>query len=128
MCLVILALASCKNDDDNGPATLEGTWKLTRVQGGIAGVDERFPSGVITWTFHLDTQTVTVVNNLTPESANDFFESGTYSFQARSTGANSTCGASMSIDDIDFGCMSQSGNTLKFDQQATDGFLVTLKR
>lgn len=128
LALTVGFFTGCNNDDDsNGETTLEGTWKLTRVQGGFGGADEEFQSGAITWTFDFDDQTVDVVNNQ-PESDYDFFETGTYDFEVLSTNdPNDPCGH-MIIDNLDFGCLDISSNTLKLDQQMADGFLITLKR
>lgn len=128
---VLFALAfftGCNDDDDsNAETTLSGGWKLTRIQGGFAGVDETFAPGVITWTFNND-QTVTIVNNNTDETAEDLFDSGTYEFQALSTGEPGECDAYMSIDGTNLGCMELTSTILKLSQQSTDGFDVTLKR
>lgn len=126
---LLLSLAGCNNDDDNNSAaTLEGTWKLTRVQGGFGGADEQFSPGAITWTFDFDTQKVSVVNNLDPESEWDFFETGLYDFEVLSTNEPQECGTSVIIDGMDFGCPEVGSQTLKLDHQVADGFLVTLKR
>lgn len=125
--LMTVLFAGCNDDDDNGTAELSGAWKLTRIQGGFAGVDETFAPGVITWNFN-DNQTVTIVNNNTDDAAEDLFESGTYDYAANTTGESGECGTQLSIDGTGLGCMTLGTVTLKLSQQSTDGFDVTLKR
>lgn len=64
--LTFLVLISCSDADDsiqktNLPAT--GNWSLVKISGSIAGVNNTFPAGMITWSFDELNHTITVVNN-----------------------------------------------------------------
>ena len=125
--IAVALFSGCKNDDDaTQDASLEGVWKLTRVQGGFGGVDEEFEPGVITWDFNFENQTVTVVNNQTPESGFDFFDSGIYSFSVLSAGDPQS--GTMIINELDFGYPTVGNQKMTLDQRESDGFFVTLKR
>ena len=47
-------LFSCTSDDDNQKteATLNGSWHLVNISGGLVGVNDDFDTGLITWIFN----------------------------------------------------------------------------
>ena len=121
----LFLLTSCFNNDDNQiQITNTITYSLTNVMGGIAGFDETFEPGLITWTFNNQTNMMIVDNNNTDDSSFDVFESGTYSYSVENDGTN----LRMTIDGTDFGIITETANELTLDQQVDDGFLITLKR
>jgi hypothetical protein len=100
--LLISALVlttSCKKDDDdtNQPATISGNWNLKNVSGGFAGIDIDYTAGQVIWNFNLETQILTVQNNIItigPEDIYAGFESGTYDFEIQENGRHKSlaCG------------------------------------
>ncbi len=78
--LGLVLFTSCSNDDDNSTEleSLNGIWNVKNISGGIAGIDNRHETGIITWTF--DNQTLTVENNSAQRNIYNGFESGTYSY------------------------------------------------
>jgi hypothetical protein len=123
--LLFTTFSACTSDTDNSiqiPTTV--TWSLTHVSGGIAGFDETFEIGLITWTFNSQTNIMAVVNNNTDDSSYDIFESGLYSYSIQNDGTNYR----MTIDGGDFGVITETENEITLDQQVDDGFIITLKR
>jgi hypothetical protein len=117
---------NCSNDDDNTPpqSTNTNTWNLTHVVGGIAGIDQTIPTGLIQWTFNNDTGMLVVVNNNTDEMLFDFFDSGIYPYNIQNNGTDDL----ITIDGIEFGAWIETQNEVTIDQQVNDGFLLTLTR
>jgi|TARA_B110000967_G_scaffold201944_1_gene239944 hypothetical protein len=77
--LGIALLTGCSNDDDSlQEETLNGIWNVNNISGGIAGIDNGYETGIITWTFN--NQTLTVENNAAQGNIYNGFESGTYSY------------------------------------------------
>lgn len=121
--LVLCIFLSCSSNDDTIPtATTE--WNLISVTGGLAGVDDTFDSGLITWTFNSNTNTVIVVNNNTDDTLIDFFDSGTYTYVTTVVGSD----IHVTIDGIEFGVITQTASQMTLDQQALDGYLVTFTK
>ena len=124
----IMICAGCTVDDEGTPA-LHGEWKLVHVMGGIAGVDDTFPEGTITWKFNTSSQTVTVDNTNTDESMQDFMPSGVYDYNfAVNTATPEACSDVIVIDGVSFGCMSVDSDELVFSQIESDGFILNLIR
>ena len=124
-------LTACSGDDnetiyDNGP--LEPVaWKLVNVSGSIAGIDEDYEEGVITWVFNTD-NTVTITNNNTDEMKTDFFDSGNYVYGYTENPDNTAaCANVIVIDNINFGCVNVLGDTMTFNQAYDDGYILTFK-
>ena len=77
--LGLVLLTGCSNDDDSlQEETLNGIWNVNNISGGIAGIDNGYETGIITWTFN--NQTLTVENNAAQGNIYNGFESGTYSY------------------------------------------------
>lgn len=128
--LAIMLFISCNSDDDkNAQPTLKGEWKLIEVNGTIAGINDEFEPGVITWNFNPQTETFAVVNNNTDESKQDVFDTGTYSYDiVPATATNSTCGQTIELDDVDYGCFIITNTTLQINQGEADGIILKLIR
>ncbi len=123
--LLFVVFTNCSNDDDNNtqPTTI-ATWNLTRVTGGIAGVDQTITPGLIKWTFNTETSTLIVVNNNTDDDIFDFYDSGTYSYSIENNGTDEI----LSINGTSFGAVVGSLNELTIDEQIDDGFVLTFTR
>ncbi|RKE98946.1 hypothetical protein [Ichthyenterobacterium magnum] len=66
--ILVLFLFSCNNDDaqQNNEPTLNESWSLVNISGGLVGLDDDYETGIITWTFNTETSQV-VVSNLNVE-------------------------------------------------------------
>lgn len=70
-----MLLASCSSNDDNEstqPESLNGIWNIKNIQGGFAGIDDDYETGVITWTFN--NQTIRIDDGKLYLFYNDFWE------------------------------------------------------
>lgn len=81
--LVSVFMISCE-DNSISENTIEGTWNVTEIIGGFAQ-SKNYEEGTFTWTFNLETKTVTIINvsqpanpSITPSFTND--QGGVYSF------------------------------------------------
>lgn len=71
----MITTTSIRND------SLSGRWKLVNVTGTLAGINNNFTSGLITWDFNAISQTVTVVNNNNNLNLWNVLETGGYNYQ-----------------------------------------------
>lgn len=106
---------------------IKGTWNLVHVYGGIAGIDEQYAHGDVTWTF---TSTNLVVADNTSGTAYFFLPSGTYQYNVIQSGSLTY----LSIENSELGQFVISGNDMNIDQnkQSTGegacGFFMELER
>lgn len=61
-------------------SSLKGSWYLTHISGGFAGIDEVIEQGDIHWTFHPATASLEVENNVQSGILYDGLPSGIYSY------------------------------------------------
>ncbi|WP_298753877.1 hypothetical protein [uncultured Psychroserpens sp.] len=120
---------SCNNDDDgvsNNEPTLHGEWSLINVSGGLAGIDDDFPAGLITWDFDLNSQELTVTNTNVELVIYDGLPTGTYDYAVMtSTGSDAT----IVINNVNYAVVSITSTSLVLDEGvAADGFLLTYTR
>lgn len=124
----LVALVSCNNsdsDNDNVPTTIDGTWRLASVTGGIAGTHDEF-NGEITWTFD-NNGNVAVSNSNTDDTKVDFMDTGDYLYNfAPNPSTPESCSEAMFIDGVSYGCYSIDDNTMVLNQVENDGYEVTL--
>src|SRR6476660_9665781 len=102
----VVCLASCNNNDDNGNGqqSIEGAYRLDSVRGGIAGTNDEFGDGSITWTFE-NNGTVTVWNTNTDDSKQDLIESGSYVYTFQPNPVTpGFCETAIYIDGVSYGC------------------------
>lgn len=118
---------SCNNDDDNPyEPSISGTWSLTNISGGFAGVNTDFETGKILWVFDMDASTIHVVNNHPNGPAiYDGFETGDYSFELTEINGENQ----ISIDGTLFGIYTVTSSELIIDQDAgSDGYVFSFHR
>lgn len=127
--LAVLFITSCdKDNQSNQSDEIEGTWKVTNISGGFAGIDDDYASGVITWKFN--GQTLTVINNESQGAIYSGFETGTY--QYTSTEINGV--KYININSQEFGGYTITNNNLTINQNETstgsgaDGFILNFSR
>ncbi|MEH1007834.1 hypothetical protein VDP25_08820 [Winogradskyella sp. ECml5-4] len=127
LALMLLTL-SCNSDDDtqqNPAPTLHATWSLVNVTGGLAGVNDDFESGIITWHFNNEPSEITVTNNDTSNAIHSGYPSGTYSYEVVTTPNDTT----VVIENTDLRIISLTINQLILDEgMVSDGFQYTFNR
>lgn len=122
----VFLLMACSSDDPQ--TTLDGNWKLTRVQGASGAIDDTFSGGEVRWSFDKATKTFVVTGD-TDDGRDQLLPAGNYSYDIRTTVDPSlTCDESMFIDEVDFGCYALQGQRLKIGSETNGGFLITLER
>ena len=105
-------------------------WNLTKVSGGISGVDIDYNIGTIIWSFDEINTMLTVTNSNTDDSLEDGLESGTYPYSVIDNGHD----LFLSINSIEFGKLTISENQLEIDQNITtsgtgaDGYVYTFQK
>ncbi|AWI26133.1 hypothetical protein [Flavobacterium pallidum] len=125
---IAVSLWSC-NDTEGAPSdgseeVLLGTWKMTKAYGGISGTVYNIPQGEIVWTFNIQANTLTVVNNHNPDGFDGSLASGTYTYQIVDAVGESPCRKTLVIDGSDFGCFSRTDTGLTISQVHTDGLML----
>ena len=124
------AIASCNNDDSIQATTINGTWNLKNISGGLAGINDDYNQGIIKWIFDSQALTLTVENNNSKNTIYYGFESGIYSYSILESGGNSY----LIVEDTEFGGYTLTENNLMIDQNKTstgsgaDGFVIALER
>ncbi len=122
--------ASCNDDDSPQASTINGTWNLKNISGGLAGINDDYNQGIIKWIFDSQALTLTVENNNSQNTIYDGFESGIYSYSILESGGNSY----LIVEDAEFGVFTLTENNLMLDQNiistgsGADGFIIELER
>ena len=122
--MFITSVVGCDPEDinPNTDNSIDGTWNLTHVSGGIDGRNLTFDTGVIVWTFNEETGMVTIVNS--SDNGLSVFQSGTYSFLIEEMGGHKT----ISINGMDFGIIDISADKINIDQEVADGIFLELTK
>ncbi|TDP59158.1 hypothetical protein [Flavobacterium dankookense] len=123
--LLVLTQFSCNDDErnDNFENQINGQWRLTKVAGGLVGINHTFDPITIVWTFNTSNNTVTIVNNNPDDSIiYDGFETGVYEYQIENNPVSNLCDDVITIDGIEMGCIDIVNNKLVIDQSFSDGF------
>jgi hypothetical protein len=127
--MAILLFISCTDADDKvqkiNLITIEN-WSLVKVSGSIAGVNNSFPEGMITWKFDEANHTISIVNNNSNEALEDIFNSGVYSYSITDNPTSGICNQKIEINATDFGCFSKTANKITITQSIVDGFDLEL--
>ena len=127
--LPFFMLMSCSDADDivqKINITANGNWSLVKVSGTIAGVNNTFPEGVITWKFDEVNRTITIINNNPNNALEDIFNSGVYNYAITNNAINAICTENIEINATDFGCFSEIENKIIITQSVADGFDLLL--
>ncbi|RED46498.1 hypothetical protein DFQ10_101269 [Winogradskyella eximia] len=127
--VLMLSTLSCNSDDDtqqNSDPTLDGSWSLVNVTGGLAGIDDDFETGLIIWDFNQDNLELTVTNNNTVNVIYDGFPTGTYDYEIF-TETNGEM--SVVINTVSYRVTTLASSQLVIDEGiVADGFLLTFIR
>ena len=122
-------LASCKkNCECILPNQIEGTWHMSRVSGGLAGIDFTYNSGEVMWVFKENSDLLFVTNAI---DTNDIkynyakLASGQYSYSTQSANGQNI----LFLDGMELGIYTISNNKLFIDDGvAADGLLTEFER
>ena len=126
--VLMLLTLSCNSDDSqqNIEPTPNSPWSLVNVSGGLAGVDDDFEIGLITWDFNPNNSELTVTNNNTANVVYDGFPTGAYDYEVI-TQTNGDM--SVIINSFSYNITSLSATQLILDEGVlADGFLLTFSR
>lgn len=121
---------SCSNDDDKSSQveSINGTWNLKTVYGGLEGINIDYNLGDVEWVFDLEENSLTVENNVVTTGPEDIYaglESGTYDIEIVQTGNIQT----LFIDDNERGVLILVEANLKIDDGlASDGYITEFER
>ena len=122
-------LINCNDaEDENQAENLNGIWSIKNISGGIAGIDDNYETGIITWTFN--NQILIVENNESQGNIYSGFESGTYNYSINEINGNNY----IIINNDEYGGYTFSINNLTINQNETsngsgaDGFILRLVR
>jgi len=108
-------IASCNDDDSTQASTINGTWNLKNISGGIAGINDDYNQGIIKWIFNSQSLTLIVENNNSQNTIYDGFLSGIYNYSILESGGNSF----LIVEDTEFGGYTLMENNLMIDQNKT---------
>jgi len=130
--LIILSLVfftNCSNNDDsNQTESLNGTWNLKNVSGGLQGINIDYTQGEVEWNFNLENNTLIVENNIITTGPEDIYaglDSGTYNIEIEQNGGTQT----LFINDTERGVIILLNTNLKIDDGvAADGFITEFER
>jgi hypothetical protein len=122
-------IVSCNNELVQ-PTTINGTWNLMNISGGLTGINNDYDQGIIKWIFDSHALTLTVENNNFQNTTYDGFVSGIYSYSILESVSNSY----IIVENTEIGGYTVTDNNLTIDQNKTstgsaaDGFIMKLNR
>ena len=131
----LLLFFSCSLDNNstsNTPTQYKLSWHLIETTGGIGGVDDLFEPGTVVWSFNENTGTLTVDNQNTEYTKEDFLDSGTYTYSIDPNPDNTDY--FITIDDVEYGKIIIGSNKFTIDENqkstgtSTDGFIYTFQK
>ncbi|MBT8268407.1 MAG: hypothetical protein HKO96_00410 [Flavobacteriaceae bacterium] len=106
---------------------LNGSWNLSSLSGGFAGVDFDFSEGEVIWDYNSNTMMVSVTSNLDADDMRSSFlplQEGEYEFSINESGGNTFLvidGAGI-YENNEFGKIDLNNSTLTIDQgQGSNG-------
>ena len=134
--LLFVLIWACYNDDNTNvemPQTtnenFEGEWKLVNVSGGIMGVNDTFPEGMITWKVNGISQTIAVTNDNPDAQAQDILPDGIYNYSFVPNEATpELCDMTIKVGDVNLGCYNITSEEFTMSQVESDGFFIKLVR
>ncbi len=123
-----LGVGCTKKNPTPKAATLEGSWHLKNIKGGLMGINQDYVLGDVTWHFNAINKELSVTNTLQPSDPKSgfvFYQTGTYAYQdSTQNGA-----LVLFIDGQRAGTVTVTQNELQLDEGITsDGFLLTFAR
>ena len=119
-------LTSCDKNDTNLPQekSINGTWNLVNVRGGLASISKGYSKGDVKWIFNQNDKTLSVQNKVGNDNAFMLF-TGSYTFNIEQNGDPQV----LFVDNQDYRMIILSlDNTLIINDNLTDGFTAEFKR
>ncbi len=129
LAMLMSVLIGCRTSDEAlldlfTSNTINQSWSLQKVSGGLAGVSITYPYGEVVWTFNEDTSELMVLNNIITtglESSYSGPETGTYPYQIIIDNGDSI----LFIDNQERGIISITNSGLSIDDGVSaDGMLT----
>ncbi|MBC8767395.1 hypothetical protein H4O18_05270 [Arenibacter sp. BSSL-BM3] len=128
---ILLVLLGCTTENGHGNDDLvRGSWNLTNVSGGFAGVDDDFEKGKIVWKFDAKGGTLMVVNNDESNSIYNGLSTGTYTYSVLQEKDKYY----LLVNDKEMGGILVEETKLLLDQNSStsgsgaDGFILVLEK
>lgn len=128
---LMLFLLGCTKENIHGNHELvSGSWSLTNVSGGFAGVDDDFTKGEIVWSFEAKGETLKVDNKDESNAIYKGLPTGTYAYSVLQ-GKDKYY---LLVNDKEMGGILLAETKLVLDQNSTsfgsgaDGFVLVLVR
>ncbi len=128
--VIILFLISCNNDDNGTIAehSINGSWNLKNVSGGIVGVNLDYNAEQVIWTFNESKNSIEVKNNIIttgPKNIYSGLSTGSYTYEIKIDEEKEI----LHINEALFGVIKIENKILTInDNLAADGFLYTYSK
>ena len=128
--IVFIATLSCEKSHDTPPnqITLNGSWNMENVSGGLIGLDLDYNPGEVIWVFNTTTNQLLVTNNILstgPKSIYARFQTGTYNYYI----SNVNPIDELYVDTVLIGDITIGTSSLHIDDGlAADGFLTVFRK
>lgn len=123
---VIGFVTSCAKDDNALPQenTINGTWNLINVHGGMTSTNINYSKGDVKWIFNQADSTLSVQNKIGNDNS-FMLHSATYTFNIEQNGETQV----LFVDNNDYRMIILSiDNSLIINDNLADGFTAEFKR
>lgn len=133
LCFIVGLITSCSTTTtsiDNQNNTINGSWHLKNVSGGLMGINIDYQPGDVKWTFDTTTNTLAVENTIITTGPEDLYaglDTGTYTYEIQVEETTQT----LYINNVARGSIQLENNysTLTIDDGvAADGMMTTFIR
>ncbi|WP_299890252.1 hypothetical protein [uncultured Lacinutrix sp.] len=130
--ILLIFVMGCQNNDidssENLTDTINGTWNLKNVYGGLMPIDIDYNIGEVKWTFNDANGNVIVENNIIttgPEDVYSGLDSGTYTYEIQIINNIEV----LYVNNAEMGVLQLLNNNLDIDNGlASDGYITSFKR
>lgn len=119
-------LTNCDNDDNDLPQekTINGTWNLINVRGGLASINKGYSKGDVKWIFNQSDSTLSVQNKVGNDNAFMLY-TGSYTFNIEQNGGAQV----IFVDNQDYRMVILSlDNNLIISDDMNDGFTAEFNK
>ena len=116
MVLLTTFFVGCEKQGLENPVNLKGTWNLSNMSGGLAGINQDFNEGEVVWTF--SGSQVSIKNNIDESAGYGMPETTTLNYSIQ----NYQGSYILLLNNQNFGVINLSGTSLSLDDRNADGF------